>query len=284
VSKGVAAFFTGSSAMLAETVHSLADCGNQLLLLLGMRQAKRPPSPDYPLGYGKAIYFWSFLVALMLFSVGGMFSLYEGIHKLQHPEPLKQWWWAVGVLVFGIIAEGMSMRACLQEVNKARGSRTLWQWFRQSRQAELVVIFGEDLAALLGLVFALIAVVMSVVTGNPLWDAAGTIAIGALLVIVAVFVAIEVKAMLIGQSVDPQREQEMRRFIEAREEVGRVISLITLQLGNEVMVAIQAEMSDRQSTHHLAEEINRVERAFKAEFPEVRWSFFEPDLKPQLTG
>jgi divalent metal cation (Fe/Co/Zn/Cd) transporter len=176
------------------------------------------------------------------------------------------------------------MRACLQEVNKARGSRTLWQWFRQSRQAELVVIFGEDLAALLGLVFALIAVVMSVVTGNPLWDAAGTIAIGALLVIVAVFGAIEVKAMLIGQSVDPQREQEMRRFIEAREEVGRVISLITLQLGNEVMVAIQAEMSDRQSTHHLAEEINRVERAFKAEFPEVRWSFFEPDLKPQLSG
>jgi cation diffusion facilitator family transporter len=284
VSKGVAAFFTGSSAMLAETVHSLADCGNQLLLLLGIRQARRPPSPDYPLGYGKAIYFWSFLVALMLFSVGGMFSLYEGIHKLQHPEPLKQWWWAVGVLVFGIIAEGMSMRACLQEVNKARGSRTLWQWFRQSRQAELVVIFGEDLAALLGLVFALIAVVMSVVTGNPLWDAAGTIAIGALLVIVAVFVAIEVKAMLIGQSVDPQREQEMRRFIEAREEVGRVISLITLQLGNEVMVAIQAEMSDRQSTHHLAEEINRVERAFKAQFPEVRWSFFEPDLKPQLSG
>ena len=282
VSKGVAAFFTGSSAMLAETVHSLADCGNQLLLLLGMRQAKRPPSPDYPLGYGKAIYFWSFLVALMLFSVGGMFSLYEGIHKLQHPEPLKQWWWAVGVLVFGIVAEAMSMRACLQEVNKARGSRTLWQWFRQSRQAELVVIFGEDLAALLGLVLALAAVVLSVITGNPLWDAIGTIAIGSLLVVVAVFVAIEVKAMLIGQSMDPEREQEMRSFIEAREEVGRVISLITLQLGNEVMVAVQAEMSERQTAHHLAEEINRVERALKAQFPEVRWSFFEPDLKPML--
>jgi cation diffusion facilitator family transporter len=283
VAKGVAAFFTGSSAMLAETVHSLADCGNQLLLLLGMRQAKQPPSPDYPLGYGKAIYFWSFLVALMLFSVGGMFSLYEGIHKLQHPEPLKQWWWAVGVLVFGIIAEGMSMRACLQEVNKARGSRSLWQWFRQSRQAELVVIFGEDLAALLGLAFALVAVVLSVVTGNPLWDAIGTVAIGALLVIVAVFVAIEVKAMLIGQSVDPEREQEMRTFLEGREEVGSVISLITLQLGNEVMVAVQAEMREGQSTPHLAEEINRVERALKAQFPEVRWSFFEPDLKPQLT-
>jgi cation diffusion facilitator family transporter len=284
VSKGVAAFFTGSSAMLAETVHSLADCGNQLLLLLGMRHAKQPPSPDYPLGYGKAIYFWSFLVALMLFSVGGVFSLYEGIHKLQHPEPLKQWWWAVGVLVFGIIAEAMSMRACLQEVNKARGSRSLWQWFRQSRQAELVVIFGEDLAALLGLVFALGAVVLSVVTGNPLWDAIGTVAIGALLVVVAVFVAIEVKAMLIGQSVDPEREQEIRRFLEAREEVGRVISLITLQLGNEVMVAVQAEMSERQTTNLLVEEINNVERALKAQFPEVRWSFFEPDLKPVLSN
>jgi cation diffusion facilitator family transporter len=282
VAKGIAAFFTGSSAMLAETVHSFADCGNQLLLLLGLRQAKQPPSPDYPLGYGKEVYFWSFLVALMLFSVGGVFSLFEGIHKLQHPEPIKHWYWAVGVLTFGIIAEATSMRACMQEVNKARGSRTLWQWFRQSRQAELVVIFGEDLAALLGLVFALAAVVMSVVTGNPLWDAIGTVAIGALLVVVAVFVAIEVKAMLIGQSVDPVREQEMRGFLAAREEVDRVISLITLQLGNEVMVAVQAEMRDSQATtHQLAEEINRIERAFKAQFPEVRWSFFEPDLKPQ---
>jgi cation diffusion facilitator family transporter len=284
VAKGAAAFFTGSSAMLAETVHSLADCGNQLLLLLGLRQAKQPASPEYPLGHGKAIYFWSFLVALMLFSVGGMFSLYEGIHKLHEPQPIKYWWWAVGVLTFGIIAEAFSMRACMQEVNKARGSRSLWQWFRQSRQAELVVIFGEDLAALLGLLFALVAVVVSVITGNPLWDAIGTIAIGALLIIVAVFVAIEVKALLIGQGVDPERELEMRRFLEARAEVGRVISLITLQLGNEVMVAVQAEMGSRQSAQHLAEEINTVERAFKAHFPEVRWSFFEPDLKPQLAA
>jgi cation diffusion facilitator family transporter len=277
--KGVAAFFTGSSAMLAETVHSLADCGNQLLLLLGMRQAKRPASPDYPLGYGKAIYFWSFLVAVMLFTVGGMFSLYEGIHKLQHPEPLKQWWWAAGVLVFGIVAEAVSMRACLHEVDKARGGRSLWQWFRQSRQAELVVIFGEDLAALFGLVFALFAVLLAVFTGNPVWDAIGTIAIGALLIVVAVFVAIEVKAMLIGQSVDPERQAQMRAFLEGRAEVGRVISLITLQLGNEAMVSVQAEMSEQQSARALAEQINAVERAFKAQFPEVRWSFFEPDVK-----
>ena len=146
-----------------------------------------------------------------------------------------------------------------------------------------MVIFGEDLAALAGLVFALLAVVLAVVTGNPMWDAIGTIAIGALLVVVAVFVAIEVKAMLIGQSVDPEREQEMRHFLEAREEVGRVINLITLQLGSEAMVAVQAEMRENQSAQQLTDEVNRVERAFKAQFPEVRWSFFEPDLKPQLT-
>ncbi|MEI2454518.1 MULTISPECIES: cation diffusion facilitator family transporter [Lysobacter] len=278
VSKGVAAFFTGSSAMLAETVHSLADCGNQGLLILGLKQSKRPPSPDYPLGYGKAIYFWSFLVAVMLFTVGGMFSLYEGIHKLQHPEPLKQWWWAAGVLTFGIVAEAISMRACLQEVAKARGQRTLWQWFRESRQAELVVIFGEDLAALLGLVLALIAVILTVVTGNPIWDAIGTVCIGALLIIVAVFVAIEVKAMLIGQSVDPLRQQQIREFLDARPEVARVISLITLQLGNEVMVSVQAQMREEHSVAGLTEQINAVERAMKQAFPEVRWSFFEPDV------
>lgn len=278
-SKGVAAFFTGSGAMLAETVHSLADCGNQLLLMLGMKQARRAPSADYPLGYGKAIYFWSFLVALMLFSVGGMYSIYEGVHKLQHPEPLRQWWWAVAVLVFGIVAEGMSMRACLQEVKKARGDRSLWQWFRESRQAELVVIFGEDLAALAGLVLALLAVVLSVVTGDPIWDAIGTLAIGLLLVVVAVFVAVEVKALLIGQSMDPDREQEVRAFIAARPEVAGVISLITLQLGNDVMLSVQAEMAPADSADALIEAINRVERAVKQRFPEVRWSFFEPDSR-----
>lgn len=279
VSKGVAAYFTGSSAMLAETVHSLADCGNQGLLILGLKQSKRPPSPDYPLGYGKAIYFWSFLVAVMLFTVGGMFSLYEGIHKLQHPEPLKQWWWAAGVLTFGIVAEAVSMRACLQEVAKARGQRSLWQWFRESRQAELVVIFGEDLAALLGLVLALAAVLLAVATGNPIWDAIGTISIGALLIIVAVFVAIEVKAMLIGQSVDPQRQLQIREFLDGRPEIARVISLITLQLGNEVMVSVQAQMREEQSVAALTDQINTVERAMKQAFPEVRWSFFEPDVK-----
>jgi cation diffusion facilitator family transporter len=275
VTKGVAAFITGSGAMLAETVHSLADCGNQLLLLLGMRQARTPPSPDYPLGYGKAIYFWSFLVAVMLFSVGGMFSLYEGIHKLQHPEPLRQWWWAVGVLVVSIIAEAVSMRACLVEVAKSRGSRSLARWFRDSRQAELIVIFGEDLAALLGLVLALLAILLAVVTGNPAWDAIGTLLIGLLLIVVAIFVAIEVKAMLIGQSADPEVIAEIRRFFEERAEIARIFNLITLQLGNDLMVAVKVQL--QRGGLPAEDAINRVEAELKRRFPQVKWSFFEPD-------
>ena len=277
VAKGVAAFVSGSGAMLAETVHSLADCGNQGLLLLGLKQSKTPPSPDYPLGYGKAIYFWSFLVAVMLFSVGGMFSLYEGIHKLSEPEPLRQWWLPVAVLVFSIIAESVSMRACMVEVDKARAGRSLRQWFRESRQAELVVIFGEDLAALLGLIFALFAVLLAVITGNPLWDAIGTLMIGVLLIVVAVFVAIEVKAMLIGQSVEPTTAVEMRQYLEERPEVKRVLNLITLQLGNDAMIAVKAQMAPTVSAAQLLASVNAVEVGFRKRFPQVRWSFFEPD-------
>jgi cation diffusion facilitator family transporter len=277
VAKGVAAIFSGSGAMLAETVHSLADCGNQALLLLGMKQAKTPPSPDYPLGYGKAVYFWSFLVAVMLFTLGGMFSLYEGIHKLSHPEPLKQWWLAVGVLVFSIVAESISMRACIVEVNKARGEQSLSKWFRESRQAELIVIFGEDLAALSGLSLALVAVVLAVVTGNPLWDALGTVAIGVLLIVVAVFVAIEVKAMLIGQSADPRVTADMKAFLAARPEIARVFHLITLQLGTDVMVSVKIQVAGTQTAAELVDSINVVEKAFRARYPQVRWSFFEPD-------
>lgn len=278
VAKAVAAWITGSSAMLAEAVHSLADCGNQGLLLLGIKRAKRPPSPDYPLGYGKEIYFWSFLVALMLFSVGGMFSLYEGWHKLHSSEPLSYPWIAVGVLTFGIIAEAVSMRACLVEVNKARGTQSLWRWFRESRQAELVVIFGEDLAALLGLVFALAAVVLTMITGNPVFDAIGTLGIGILLVVVAVFVAVEVKAMLIGQSVEPVTREAIRAFLQQRPEVKSLFSLITLQMGNDIMVAVQAEMANPDlSTAETIALMNATEAALKAQFPDVKWCFFEPD-------
>ncbi|WP_250623757.1 cation diffusion facilitator family transporter [Pinirhizobacter soli] len=278
VAKLVAAIFTGSGPMLAEAVHSMADCGNQGLLLLGMRQAGRPPSSEYPLGWGRALYFWSFLVAMLLFSVGGMFSLYEGIHKLTHHEPLKWPWLAVGVLVFGIVAESVSMHGCMKEVNKARGDRSIWRWFRQTRASELLVIFGEDLAALIGLAFALIAVLLTMATGNLLFDAVGTIAIGVLLIVVAVAVAIEVKALLIGQGVEPQRRDEMLAFLNARPEIAQVYNLLTLQMGNDVMVAVKARMNPTPTNRELVEAINLVEIDFKRAFRDIRWSFFEPDI------
>jgi len=277
VAKLFAALVTGSGAMLAEAVHSLADCGNQGLLLLGIRQAKRPPSDEYPLGWGRALYFWSFLVAILLFSVGGMFSIYEGIHKLTHPEPLKWPWLALGVLGFSIIVEGISMRGCLHEVNKARGNQHLWTWFRETRSSELLVIFGEDLAALLGLCLAALAVGATMLTGNLLFDAAGTIAIGALLIVVAVLVAIEVKALLIGQGVEPRRRDELMSFLQARAEVAEVLNLITLQMGPDVMVSVKARMQPDVDSRALIEAINTVEAAMRAEFSEIRWSFFEPD-------
>ncbi len=278
VAKLTAALITGSGAMLAEAVHSLADCGNQVLLLFGLRQARKPPTPEYPLGHGKAIYFWSFLVALMLFSVGGMFSLYEGWHKLSSSEPLRSPWIAIGVLVFSIVVEGVSLRACLVEVNKVRGKHSLWHWFRTSRQVELVVIFGEDLAALLGLMFALFAVALAMLTGNPLWDALGTLAIGALLIVVAILISVEVKAMLIGQSVDPQLSRELRAYLEQRPEIDVLYNLITLQLGNDVMVSIKARMRGEESAIGLIGQINAIEHELRQRFPEVRFSFFEPDI------
>jgi len=279
VSKLVAALMTGSGAMMAEAVHSLADCANQGLLLIGMRNAKRAPSAEHPLGFGKAIYFWSFLVALLLFSVGGTFSFYEGMHKLDHPEPLRSPWIAVGVLVFGLIAEAFSMWGCMREVNKARGETNLWRWVRTSRQSELIVVFGEDLAALVGLAIALAAVVATMLTGNPVYDAMGSIAIGALLGLIAVFLARQVSKLLVGKSAEAGVREAIAEFVRAQPDVEQVFNQITLQLGPDIMVATKAKMCGNLSGREQVEAINRVEAAMKAQFPEIRWSFFEPDIE-----
>jgi len=276
VAKTGAAITTGSSAMLAEAIHSYADSGNQVLLLWGMKQAKRPASADYPLGWGKALFFWSFIVAIVLFSLGGLFSLYEGWHKLRHPEDLNNPWVAVGILVFGLVAETISMRACLQEVNKVRGERTVWRWFRESRQSELVVILGEDFAALVGLALALIAVLMTMLTGNPMWDGLGSMWIGVILIVVAAGIAREIMALLIGQSADPQDVARLRRFVEGREGVDKVYRVLTLQLGTSLMVALKVKMNAK-SAAELISRINEVEAALRIEFPEIQWLFFEPD-------
>jgi len=275
--KTAAAVATGSSAMLAEAIHSYADSGNQGLLLLGLKRAKRPPTPDYPLGYGKAVFFWSFIVALVLFSLGGLFSVYEGWHKLAQPEPLSYPWVAVGILVFALAAEAVSLRACLHEVDKVRSGRSLWRWFRESRQSELVVVLGEDLAALLGLALAMVAVLITIFSGNPVWDALGSIAIGAVLIVVAIGIAVEIKGLLIGQSADPQVERRLRDFLQGHEAVERVFKILTLQLGGSLMVSVKARMKGA-SAHELVGAINRTEAALRAEFPEIQWLFFEPDM------
>ena len=263
--------------MLAESIHSYADSGNQGLLLWGLKRAKQPPTPDYPLGYGKAVFFWSFIVALVLFSLGGLFSVYEGWHKLAHPEPLSYPWVAVGILVFALAAEAVSLRACLHEVNKVRNGRSLWRWFRQSRQSELVVVLGEDLAALFGLLLALIAVVITMLTGDPMWDALGSISIGAVLIVVAIGIAIEIKGLLLGQSADPEVERRLRQFLDNHADVGKIFRILTLQLGTSLMVSVKARMKG-ESAREMVRAINRTEAAMRAEFPEIQWLFFEPDV------
>ena len=275
--KTAAAVFTGSSAMLAEAIHSFADSGNQGLLLWGLKQARQPPTPDYPLGWGKAIFFWSFVVALVLFSLGGVFSVYEGWHKLSQPEPLRYAWVAVGILVFGLAAEIVSLQSCLTEVNKVRGTRSLWRWFRESRQSELVVILGEDLAALLGLALALIAILITMFTGNPAWDALGSIAIGVVLIVVATGIAVEIKGLLIGQGAEPETEARMREFLQRQDGVEKIFRLLTLQLGTSLMVAVKAKL-EASSAVEMVAVINRAEKAMRAEFPEIQWLFFEPDV------
>jgi cation diffusion facilitator family transporter len=273
-----AALLTGSGSMTAEAVHSLADCGNQGLLLLGMRRVKKAPTAEHPLGRGMEIYFWSFLVALLLFLVGGVYSIFEGAHKLSVREPLHWPWLAIGVLAFGFVAEAFSMWGCLREVNKARAGQSLWRWFVESRQSELIVVFGEDLAALLGLGVALAAVLATIATGELRFDAYGSIAIGVLLCSVAIFVARKIAALLIGHSVEPRLHAAIADFVQRQPEVDRLFNLIAMQLGPDVMIAIKAQMRGELSGRELIDAINRVEAALKAQFPEIRWSFFEPDV------
>jgi divalent metal cation (Fe/Co/Zn/Cd) transporter len=210
--------------------------------------------------------------------MGGLFSVREGVDKLNAHEPLSAPWLAIGVLLFSIAAEVVSLVGCLREVNKVRGGRTLWRWFRESRQSELIVVLGEDIAALLGLVLALGAVGLTLLTGDPLFDGLGSVAIGALLILIALALTIEIKGLLIGQSVESSLRHAIQETIMGREEVEHVLNLITLQLGTDVMVAVKAKMRNVGSALEVAEAINRCERTLREAFPQVKWVFFEPDL------
>jgi len=278
LAKTAGAVFTGSASMQAEALHSYADCGNQALLLWGLRESRRPASADHPMGHGRAIYFWSFIVALLLFSLGGLYSLSEGWHKLHASEPLHTPWIAAGILAFAVIAESVSLWGALREIDKERANLTLWRWFRTSRQSELIVVFAEDVAALAGLVLAFIFVALAAVTGNPLWDAVGSMGIGALLVAVAAGVGVQIKGLLVGQSADPQVVAALRAHLERQPQVAQVYSLVTQQVGAQIMVAVKARMHPLGSDVALIEAINEVERSVHDGFAAVRWIFFEPDL------
>lgn len=269
---------TGSGTMLAESLHSIADTGNQALLLLGLRQAGKPPSVRHPLGQGRAIYFWSFIVALMLFSMGGLLSIYEGLHRLSAPVELESVSIAIAILVFAAIAEAISLRTAVMQINKERRGRSFWSWFRESRRSALIIVAAEDSAALLGLVIAFAALLASFFTGDPVYDALGSIAIGILLVSVAITVSVEIKSLLVGESAGPHVRDAITRFFEGRPEIRQIETLITLQQGDEVLVILKAQMREVATPRALLEDMKSCEAALLAAFPQVPRLFFEPAL------
>ncbi len=280
VAKGVAAVITGSGAMLAETIHSAADCGNQGLLLFGVKQSRRAPSAAHPLGYGRALYFWSFMVAMLLFSGGGVFSIYEGIHKIRHPEAVDDITVGVIVLAIALVLEGWATYANIVELRKRRGDRPFWAFLRQTKDSDLVVVFGENSAAVIGLVLALVALVLTKTTGDGRWDGAGSLAVGVVLVFVAVFLAIEIKSLLVGEAADPSIDDATRRIAAADPNIEAVLRILTIQQGpGEVVVAMKVRMKPGLTTGgEVCAAINAFEAKLAAEVPEVKWTFVEPDL------
>jgi cation diffusion facilitator family transporter len=276
VCKVLGAMFTGSGALLAEAFHSLADTGNQCLLLLGRKQARAPASSHHPLGHGRATYFWSFVVALLLFVVGGLFSIFEGTRKLHEPGPLEAPWVAVAIVLFAMTAEGVSLRMALKQIDTVRGGRNLWNWFRVTRRSELIVVLGEDLAAIVGLTLALAALLATIATGNAVYDAVGSIAIGALLMVVASGLAIEIKSLLIGESAPPRTRRAIREFLKTQPGVVEIENLITMQQGDDLVIAVQARMNTKATADELVQMIADCKAALRAAFPTATWIFFEP--------
>lgn len=279
VSKFVAFLLTGSSSMLSEAVHSLADTGNQGLLLFGQRRSRRSPDAEHQFGYGRARYVYAFLVAIILFLLGGVFSIYEGVHKIQHPEDLNRPGIAFAVLLVAIGLEGMSFRTALIEANKARKGSGLIEFIRRTRQPELPVVLLEDLGALIGLVFALFGVTMATVTGDGRWDGVGAMAVGVLLLVIAVFLAFEMSSMLVGESALPEQEALITEAITGTPGISRMISLRTVHTGpDELLVAVKIGIADAESPRHLVDSINEAERRVRARVPAARYIYLEPDL------
>jgi cation diffusion facilitator family transporter len=280
IAKFVGFVITSSAGLLAEAVHSLADTGNQALLLLGGHRARKAADVEHPFGYGRERYFWAFVVAVVLFSVGGLFALYEGISKLRHPHEVESLWVAIGILVFAIVLETISLRTAYREAKHRRPPGvSWWSWIRTAKEPELPVVLLEDTGAEIGLFFALGGVLLAHFTDEPRWDALGSIAIGALLVVIAILLAVEMKGLLIGESASTKDAERITTILQGAPSVRRLIHLKTQHLGpDELLVAAKLEFAPELSIDQLAEAINGVETALRDAVPIARVVYIEPDV------
>ncbi|MEU6078890.1 cation diffusion facilitator family transporter [Streptomyces sp. NPDC047108] len=277
--KFVAFAFSGSSSMLAEGVHSLADSGNQALLLVGGKKARREATPEHPFGYGRERYIYAFLVSIVLFSVGGMFALYEGYEKIKHPHEIDDWYWPIGVLVFAIIAETFSFRTAIQESNALRGKQTWTQFVRRAKAPELPVVLLEDLGALVGLILALVGVALAIATGDGIWDGIGTLCIGVLLILIALVLAAETKSLLLGESAGPETDNTIREAVVDGDAVTRLIHMRTQHLGpDEILVGAKIAVRPEFTAQQVAEAINAAEDRIRTAVPSARVIYLEPDI------
>lgn len=279
VSKFVAFAFSGSSSMLAEGVHSLADSGNQALLLIGGKKAKRAASEEHPFGYGRERYVYAFLVSIVLFSVGGMFALYEGYEKVRHPHAIEHWYWPVGVLVFAIGAEGTSFRTAIKESNHTRGTLSWREFIRRAKAPELPVVLLEDFGALIGLVLALVGVGLALATDDGVWDGIGTLGIGTLLICIALVLAAETKSLLLGEGAGPEPVARIRAAMVDGETVTGIIHMRTLHLGpEELLIAAKIAVRHDDTAAQVARAIDAAEERIRAAEPFARVIYLEPDI------
>lgn len=277
--KFVAFLMTGAASMLAESIHSFADSSNQGLLLLGGYRARRPPTPRHPFGFGRERYFWSFVVALVLFTLGGVFALFEGVEKLRDPHEVGDPKVAVGVLVLAIVLEAFSLRTAIRESRPAKGSASWWHFVRTSRSPELPVVLLEDMGAMVGLVIALVAVSAAGVTHNPVLDAAGTICIGVLLLVIAVFLMVEMKGLLIGEGARPREERAIEEALASHPQVRSVIHMRTQHLGPEdLLVGVKIALEPDLGVTEVAATINEAEAVVRRAVPAARIIYIEPDV------
>ena len=277
VSKLAAALHTGSGSLMAEAIHSFADTCNQVLLFVGLKGSEKPADEEHPLGYGKLTCFWSFVVALILFSLGGVYSICEGWHKYNNPEPVTGIWIGLSVLGGAIILEGLSFYGAYLEAKKMAGEQPFTSWLKTTRNAEIVVVLGEDFAAMLGLIFAFFALSLVMVTGEPLYDAFGSMVIGVLLIIVAVGLVVRLQGLLVGRSAEPALRQLAESVIAEKQGVARLFNMVTLHMGPKVLLAAKIQLDANLTVDEAAHLINAIEDELKANRPEIGWCYIEID-------